>query len=88
MRGSRTEEIQIVKTNLEKAIQDLVNDYAGSSDIVRDGYVKTEDAIRNQIIQLISFPDTNPQLTFSVYDAQIANDIPVKRQKTGRTTAS
>ncbi|MBI2591739.1 MAG: efflux RND transporter periplasmic adaptor subunit [Candidatus Brennerbacteria bacterium] len=82
-RGFRLEEIQIAKTAFEKAQQDLVNDYAGSSDIIRDAYVKTEDAVRNQISQLISFPDINPQLTFSVYDTQIANDIPVKRQKAG-----
>lgn len=82
-RGARPEEIQIAKTTLEKAVQDIANDYAGSSDIIRDAHVKTEDGLRNQIIQLISFPDTNPQLTFSVYDSQIANDIPIKRQKAG-----
>lgn len=82
-RGARPEEIQISKTSFEKAKQDLANYYFGATDIARDGYIKTEDALRNQITQLISFPDTNPQLTFSVYDAQIANDIPVKRQNAG-----
>lgn len=82
-RGARPEEIQIAKTSFEKAVQDLGNDYAGAPDVARDAYIKTEDAVRNQIIQLISNPDSNPQLTFNVSDFQISADIPLKRQKTG-----
>jgi RND family efflux transporter MFP subunit len=75
-RGSRPEDIQITQTQIDKAEQDLANDYNGVLAILFDAYAKSDDAIRNQINAFFTGADTeSPQLVFSVNDSQIQTDV-------------
>ena len=83
-RGTRAEDIQISRTNLLKAEQDLVNEYNGVEPILEDAYSKTDDAVRNQLSALFSNAESsNPQFTFVVNDSQIQID-----GQSGRSMAS
>ena len=70
LRGARTEDVRIKETELQKARQDLANEYASVPDVLQDAYTKTDDAIRKQINSLFTSEDTTPQLTFSVSNSQ------------------
>lgn len=82
-RGATPEDIEVKRTEVAKAEQDLANLYAGVSDIVHDAYAKANDAIRNQTAALFS-SDINlqPQLTFLVPNTQAKYDA-----ESTRTTA-
>ena len=83
-RGTRPEEVQITRTQLNKAEQDLANDYNGVLSILSDAYSKSDDAVRNQVSALFSNADTTtPQLTFSVNDSQMQIDLQAQRATAG-----
>ncbi len=75
VRGTRPEDIQIAKTNLLKAEQDLANEYGSVTQILNDAYAKTDDAVRNQLSALFTDADgIYPQLTFPVSNPQAQID--------------
>ena len=75
IRGARPENIQIAKTALLKAEQNLANEYGDVTQILNDAYAKTDDAVRNQLSALfINGDGTNPQFTFSISDPQAQID--------------
>jgi HlyD family secretion protein len=81
-RGSRPEDVQIKQTELKKAEQDLANDYQSVFDTLNDAYVKADDAVRKETDDLFTNDEeTNPQLTFSVFDTQKEIDAEFKRQQ-------
>lgn len=81
--GSRPEDIAVSRTALQKAQQDLTNDYSGVVDVLADVYTEASDAVRNQISALFSNGETNPQLTFTAADSQAKYD-----SEAGRSQAS
>ncbi|MEY4731336.1 MAG: hypothetical protein RL681_282 [Candidatus Parcubacteria bacterium] len=81
-RGSRAEDIQIKQTALKQSEQVLTNNYQSVFDVVNDAYVKADDAVRKQVDDIFTNDEeTNPQLTFSVLDAQKDIDAEFKRQQ-------
>lgn len=83
-RGTRPEDIQITRTQLQKAEQDLTNDYNNVLSTLNDAYGKSDDAVRNQTSALYSNADTGmPQLTFSVNNSQIQIDAQSQRAAAG-----
>ncbi|MDO8536954.1 MAG: efflux RND transporter periplasmic adaptor subunit [bacterium] len=79
-RGTRLEDIQITRTQLDKAEQDLTNDYNGVLAILNDAYAKADDSVRNQLSAFFTNADAiNPQLTFSTNDSQIQTDVQAGR---------
>ncbi len=84
LKGTRPEDIQITRTNLAKAQQDLTNEYNGVTQTLSDAYAKTNDAVRNQLTALFTNGDgTNPQFTFPVSDSQAQIDA-----QSGRVAAN
>lgn len=78
--GSRPEDIQASQAALDKAKQDLLNMYGNIGATLADGYAKANDAVRNQLTPFFSGSETaNPQLTFSVSDSQLLNNIQFQR---------
>lgn len=83
-RGTRPEDIQVTRTQLNKAQQDLANDYNGVLSILSDAYAKSDDAVRNQVSALFSNADTGtPQLAFAMSDSQIQIDVQAQRASAG-----
>ena len=83
-RGSRPEDIQAAETDVKKAEQDLINDYANVLTIMNDAYAKAYDAVRKQADDLFTNDEeTDPLLTFQTKGSQIERDV-----KSLRATAS
>lgn len=73
--GTRPEEIAVKRVELQKAQQDLLNDYSGVPDVLNDAYIKADDAVNAKTDQLFTDDNTQtPKLTFAVTDYQIDND--------------
>jgi len=70
--GARLEEIELKKAAVEKAKQDVRNEYSGVADVLNDAYLKAEEAINVKIDSFFDYEDTdNPYLTFSTSDPQL-----------------
>jgi HlyD family secretion protein len=83
-KGSRPEDVQIKQAALAKANQDLDSEYQGIPDAISNAYIKADDAIRKQIDTLFQNADNQSvQLSFSVNDAQLKNNL-----ESNRLTAS
>ncbi len=79
-RGTRPEDIQITRTELAKAEQDLANDYSSVLAALNDAYAKADDAAQNQLNALYANTDNNAsQLTFPINDSQIQIDAQAQR---------
>lgn len=79
-KGARPEEIQITKTDLEKARQDLNNYYSGMINVMNDAYTKADDAVRKQTDQMFSNDETDyPTLTYSSSNTQAQTDSQYQR---------
>ena len=75
-RARRRRTIAVSQTALAAAEQALANTYAGVPNILNDAYAKSNDAVRNQLAAFFPNPErNNPQLTFSVSDSQVLNNI-------------
>jgi HlyD family secretion protein len=82
--GPTPQATEVSQTALSSAQQTLTNTYTSIPDAVTDAYAKANDAVRNQIGDFYSSPDSNnPQLTFSVSDSQVANDANAERVQVG-----
>ncbi|MBI3588851.1 MAG: efflux RND transporter periplasmic adaptor subunit [Candidatus Liptonbacteria bacterium] len=84
VKGAREEDIRVKQTELDKAKQDLKNDYDSVSDVLGGAYIKAEDAIRKQLDPLFTNDDdASPQLTFSTGNSQGEADLKNKRLEAG-----
>ncbi|MDO8482177.1 MAG: efflux RND transporter periplasmic adaptor subunit [bacterium] len=73
-KGTRPEDIIVSEVDVANAINDIVND-------IKNGYVNSDDAIRNKVDQFMSNPrSSSPQINFAVTDSQLKNDIESGRQ--------
>ena len=78
--GPRPENISVAQTALVAAQQNLTNTYAGISNTLADANTKSIDAVVNQLAPFFSNPQgTNPQLTFTISDSQLLNNIQTER---------
>ncbi len=78
--GATSQTIAVSQTVLASAKQSLSNTYAGISNTIADAYSKSNDAVRNQLAAFFSTPEGNsPQLTFSMSNSQILNNIQTLR---------
>jgi HlyD family secretion protein len=74
--GATPQEIAVSQAALTSAQQSLSNSYAGIANILNDAYAKANDAVRTQLAAFFSTSENNnPQLTFSVSDTQVVNNI-------------
>jgi HlyD family secretion protein len=74
--GNRPEDINVSEAALDKAKQDLANDYGSVDDTISDGYDKSDNAVNVQTDPIFSNDQSaNPNLTFIVNNQQIKNDV-------------
>ncbi len=74
--GATPQTIAVSQAALTAAEQSLTNTYAGVANTLADAHEKANDAVRNQLAAFFSTPEgNNPQLTFSVSNAQVVNNI-------------
>jgi len=87
--GAQPADIQASQAALQKSEQDLSNLYSGASDTMSDAYVKSADAVRNQLAPFFLSPETNnPQLTFTINNSQTLNNVDFGRvQASGELNA-
>ncbi|MBU3968842.1 biotin/lipoyl-binding protein [Patescibacteria group bacterium] len=79
-RGSRPEEIQIQIVKVDNAKRSLNDAKQGVIDKIQDGYIKSDDAIRNKADQLFNNPRSdNPDLKLSNTGSQSEIDLEWKR---------
>lgn len=79
-RGSRPEEIQIKIIGVENAKKSLTDAKQGVIDKIQDGYIKSDDAIRNKSDQLFNNPRSeHPDLKLSNSGSQSEIDLEWKR---------
>lgn len=75
LKGTRKEDIQVKEVELRKAEQDLANLYDGVPTVLESAYAQADDAVRKQLNELFTNDEElNPQLSFSVNDAQAKNN--------------
>lgn len=71
LKGTRKEEIDITKADLEKAKQDLLNHFSDIPDIANDTLVDADDALNKQTFQMFTNPNgERPELIFDVTNFQ------------------
>lgn len=71
-KGTREEDIQISRTELDKAKQDLVHAYEGVADTLNSAYSQADNVVRKQLDDIFIDDDTtNPKLSFIVGDIAI-----------------
>jgi len=69
--GAQPEDVATSQAALNKAEQDLANLYSSGFDVSTDAYTKTNDAVKTQLLNLFSNPETlTPTLTFGCNNAQ------------------
>lgn len=80
--GPTPQNIAVSKTALASAQQTLANTYLGIGNTLAAAYAGANDAVRNQLSSFFSQAESNnPQLTFSITDSQLANNIGIERIK-------
>lgn len=79
--GTRVEDIEIKKANLNKAQADLMNTLNSSPDTVSDSAIKADGVLRNNLdgIFLNNNDQTSVRLGFDVPNTQIKNDVEYMR---------
>jgi HlyD family secretion protein len=82
--GPTPQAVQVSETALAAAEQTLTNTYTSTPNAATDAYAKANDAVQNQIAAFyINANSSNPQLSFSVSDSQVANDAQAERAQIG-----
>jgi len=78
--GATPQQIAVSEAALKSAQQALANVYANVPSTINDAYAKANDAVRNQLSQFFSSPESYfPLLTFNVTDPQVLNNIQILR---------
>lgn len=82
--GATPQSIAVSRAQLAVAQQALQNSYTTVANTLADAYAKGNDAVVNQLALFFSNAQSqNPQLTFSISDAQVATNIVTERLQTG-----
>ncbi|OGY59314.1 MAG: hypothetical protein A3I31_02245 [Candidatus Colwellbacteria bacterium RIFCSPLOWO2_02_FULL_44_20b] len=82
--GARTEDIDVKRSEFQKAEQDFVNYYAGAPDVLQDAYAKADDAVTLYIDALFTNDDSStPQLSFITGNSQAEIDAESLRSQSG-----
>lgn len=74
-RGSRPEEIAITESEVLNAETALSNAQEKLRSALAEAYVRSDDAIHNEVDQLFSNPKTSPQIISTISDTQLKSDI-------------
>lgn len=78
--GATPQAIDVSQTALQAAGQTLQNLYTSVPNTLESAYTNADDAVRNQLSSFFTNAEqSNPQLTFSVNDSQVVNDITFER---------
>ena len=81
-RGSRPEERRIKEAELRQAEQNLTNAYDEISNILRDAYIRGDEAIRVKTLALFSGTATDGyQLTYTACDLQTEHEVVFRRRQ-------
>lgn len=73
--GTRPEEIAVAEADVRSAESSVAQARFALEDAIRDAYIKTDDAIRNKLYQMVSNPRTsNPQINVVSSDSQAVTD--------------
>lgn len=81
-RGARKEDLAIKQAELDKAKQDLENEYASAYDVLQDAFAKADDAVRKQTDTLYIDDETSyVRLAFTVADTSKQVDMERARMK-------
>lgn len=79
-RGTRPEEILIYESKVKNAQTVCDSALENIEDNLRDSYTKSDDSVRNKIDPMFNSPrSSNPQIIFSVREAQLEIDIEWQR---------
>lgn len=74
--GATQQDIEVSKTAVAAAQQNLANDYMNIPVTIQQAYSSANDAVRNKLAPMFSGITTpNPSLTFQVSDPQIMNKV-------------
>jgi len=78
--GATQQNIAVSQTALASAEQNLENSYASIPNTMASAYTSANDAVRSQLAAFFTNAEQgNPQLTFTVSNTQISNDITSER---------
>lgn len=77
--GTRPEEMKVQEVKVENAKTALEDAKKNLIDKLKDSYTKSDDAIRNNSDQLFVNPRGTPQLSFSILDSQLKNNLESER---------
>lgn len=72
--GTRPEEIAVAEGTVASAESALVQANEALVNSVKDAYIKSDDAVRNDVYQFVSNPRTYPQISFTSSDSQSLTD--------------
>lgn len=79
-RGTRLEDIEVSKAQLDSAKASLSDAKKGLVEKINDAYTKSDDAIRSRIDRMFTNPrSANPELVFLVSDATLSDQIKFER---------
>ncbi|MHB1316530.1 MAG: efflux RND transporter periplasmic adaptor subunit [Minisyncoccota bacterium] len=79
-RGTRPEELSITESEVSNSEIAVSNAEDKLQSALYEAYTKSDDAVRNNVDQLFSNPKTsNPQITITINDTQLKNDINIMR---------
>lgn len=73
--GVRPEEIAVAEGDVRASEASLAQANDALADVIRDAYIKADDAVRNRLYQFVSNPRTNPQVQLVSSDAQAVIDM-------------
>jgi len=78
--GTKPEDIEVKRSKLAKAEQDLLNYYGSAPNVLNDAYAKANDAVRQQTDALFTNDEeNNPLLTFAANSSQTQSDAQNQR---------
>lgn len=74
--GTRTEELEIAETKVTGALTVVDDAKINLTDVLKDSYTKSDDAVRNKTDQLFNNPrSVNPELKFQATDIALGNKL-------------
>jgi HlyD family secretion protein len=76
--GTRPEEIAVAEGTVASAESALVQSNEALANSIKDAYIKSDDAVRNDVYQFVSNPRSDPQISFTSTDSQSLIDTRAK----------
>jgi HlyD family secretion protein len=78
--GAQPADVQASQAALAGGQQTLANDYGNAGNVLSASYASANDAVRTQLQSFFSNSENNnPQLTFSITDSQLLNNLQTAR---------